>query len=75
MNDNDIKILIGQNIRIFRKLNDMTLDDLAGKLGCKNTSLSNYERGIQAISAVNLYKISEILNIPIEKFYKKNTTI
>lgn len=48
MNDNEIKTLIGQNIRIFRKLNDMTLDDLAGKLGCKNTSLSYYERGVQA---------------------------
>ena len=75
MNDNEIKKLIGTNIRIFRKLNNMTLDDLSEKLGCKYTSLSYYERGVQAISAVNLYKISEILNVPIEKFYKKNTTI
>lgn len=75
MNDNEIKKLIGTNIRIFRKLNNMTLDDLSEKLGCKNTSLSYYERGVQAISAINLYKISKILNVPIEKFYKKNTTI
>lgn len=75
MNDNDIKILIGQNIRIFRKLNNLTISDLSKKLGVKSVSLSYYERGLQAISAANLYKISEILNVPIEKFYKKNTTI
>lgn len=75
MNDNDIKILIGQNIRIFRKLNNLTISDLSKKLGVKSVSLSYYERGLQAISAINLYKISEILNVPIEKFYKKNTTI
>lgn len=75
MDDNEIKTLIGQNIRIFRKLNNLTLDELSKKIGCKNASLSNYERGTQAISAINLYKIAKTLNIPIEKFYKKNTTI
>ena len=68
--------IIGKNIRYFRKLyslnvEDMTQEKLAEIANVSTSLIGNLEskKTYQGISIYNLYKISEILDVPIEKFF------
>ena len=68
--------VIGKNIRYYRKLyslnvNDMTQEKLAEIANVSTSLIGNLEskKTYQGISIYNLYKISKILDIPIEKFF------
>ncbi len=68
--------IIGKNIRYYRKLyslnvEDMTQEKLAEIINVSTSLIGNLEskKTYQGISIYNLYKISKILNVPIEKFF------
>ena len=68
--------IIGKNIRYFRKLyslnvEDMTQEKLAEIANVSTSLIGNLEskKTYQGISIYNFYKISEILDVPIEKFF------
>ncbi len=68
--------IIGKNIRYYRKLyslnvKDMTQERLAEIANVSTSLIGNLEskKTYQGISIYNLYKISKILNVPIEKFF------
>ena len=82
MNYNDFmdeKILysiIGKNIRYYRKLyslnkKEITQEKLAELANVSTSLIGNLEskKTYQGISIYNLYKISKILEIPMEKFF------
>ena len=82
MNYNDFmdeKILysiIGKNIRYYRKLyslnkKEITQEKLAELANVSTSLIGNLEskKTYQGISVFNLYKISKILEIPMEKFF------
>ncbi|HCF49111.1 MAG TPA: transcriptional regulator [Syntrophomonas sp.] len=63
---------IGQNIARIRKSKGVTLEWVAGKMGRTPQWLSNIERNRRSIESTDLYKISQILGVDIENFFKDN---
>ena len=71
--------LIGKNIKYFRKLYNlevakMTQEKLAELTDVSTALIGNLEseKISQGISVYTLYKISQVLDTPIEKFFKNN---
>lgn len=71
-----MKLAIGENIRSFRKKNDLTQEELADRLGVTYQSISRWENGatypdlelIPAIAEVLAVTVDELLGMPqIEK--------
>ena len=76
--EKELYAIIGQNIRYYRKLysinyKDLTQEELAEIANVSTSLIGNLEskKTYQGISIYNLYKISKILNVPIEKFFIK----
>lgn len=67
---------IGKNIRYYRKLysltnKELTQESLAEIANVSTSLIGNLEskKTYQGISIYNLYKISQILEVPIENFF------
>lgn len=70
MTEQQIYKIIGQNIKKYRKLNKkLTQKELAEKSGICTSLIGGLESNNinQGISIYNLYKISKVLNISIDK--------
>ncbi len=73
-----MKLTIGENIRNFRKKNDLTQEAFADRLGVTYQSVSRWENGatypdlelIPAIAAALAISVDELLGIP--QIGKKN---
>ncbi len=68
--------IIGKNIRYYRKLyslnkREMTQETLAEIANVSTSLIGNLEskKTYQGISIYNLYKISKILEVPIDNFF------
>ena len=60
---------IVKNIKEYRKKSGKTQQDLADLLGKTSASISDLERGKVQISATELSRIADYLNIPINSFF------
>lgn len=58
---------IGKKIRIFRKMRNLTLDELALKIYKSKSTISKYEKGEIAIDIETLYDIADALMINVEQ--------
>lgn len=74
--DTDDKVLsheidksIGMRLKVRRSILGISQDKLASSLGVTFQQVQKYEKGANRISASTLYKISKILNIPINYFF------
>ena len=74
--EKELYMIIGKNIRYFRKLyslnkNELTQEMLAEIANVSTSLIGNLEskKTYQGISIYNLYKISKILEVPIEDFF------
>ncbi len=75
-NEKELYFTIGKNIRYYRKLyslnkKELTQESLAEIANVSTSLIGNLEskKTYQGISIYNLYKISKILEIPIEYFF------
>ncbi len=59
---------IGERIFSLRRTLNLTLQELAGRLGITHQQLQKYEKGINRISASRLLEIAHALNVPIGYF-------
>lgn len=59
-----------QTIRFFRNLRGLEQKDLAKVVGKTPTMICRYERGKAPITATDLQKIADFLQIPIEQFFE-----
>lgn len=73
----DINVIIGKNIKRYRKLYyvddvEMTQSMLAEKIGRSVSLIGALESKNlkQGISIYNLYKISKVLDVPVDKFFE-----
>lgn len=67
MND-DFCLKMGNNIKKFRKEQQMTLKELANKVGLTEATIQKYEAGnIKRVDIVMLAKIADALNVPPEE--------
>jgi transcriptional regulator with XRE-family HTH domain len=76
LNERELYTIIGKNIRYYRKLyslnkKELTQEALAEIANVSTSLIGNLEskKTYQGISIYNLYKISKILEVPIEKFF------
>lgn len=75
-NEKELYSTIGKNIRYYRKLyslnkKELTQEALAEIANVSTSLIGNLEskKTYQGISIYNLYKISKILEVPIENFF------
>ena len=75
-NERELYTIIGKNIRYYRKLyslnkKELTQEALAEIANVSTSLIGNLEskKTYQGISIFNLYKISKILEVPIENFF------
>lgn len=58
---------IGENIKYFRKEKGMKMNEMAEKLGITAVTLSGIENGKGAVRLDILEKISELLDVKVER--------
>lgn len=69
-NENIYKI-IGENIKLFRKKERLTLNDLSRKTGISPSFLSNIESGAKKATLLTFEKIAAALKVNITALFKK----
>ena len=61
-----MKLKIGENIKLYRKTNDITQEELAAMLGISCQSISRWERGICYPDLELMPQIAEILGVSVD---------
>ena len=56
---------VGEKIRLERKNNKITMEELGAKIGLTAQAISNYERGERRPSFKILSKIADVLDVPL----------
>ena len=72
LTENELKMIIGNNIKKYRKQKGLTQKELASLIGVTTPLLGALEsKNIsQGISNYTLYKIGKTLDIPVNKFFE-----
>lgn len=65
-----IDVLVGANIRHFRRLAEITQTELGVKIGVKFQQVQKYEVAQNRVSASRLWMIAETLDIDVGEFFK-----
>ena len=73
--ENKLKMIIGNNVKKYRKQNGLTQKELSKLIGVSTPLLGSLESKniIQGISTYTLYKISKVLNVSVDKFFTKTS--
>ena len=69
MNDN-IKHKLGRNIKVERIRKYLSQEQFAEMIDMSVSYVSKLEQGLTSPSAIALVKMSKVLNIPMEEFFK-----
>ena len=65
--------VVGNNIRRRRRELGFSQDTLAKALGISSQQVHKFEKGVNRVSAVRLYKLSQLLRMPMELFFRDKT--
>ncbi|MDR0273355.1 MAG: helix-turn-helix domain-containing protein [Clostridiales bacterium] len=74
MTKNEIRDLVGKNIRKERIARNISTDELASLLGHTPSSIGLIERGERGTSAFVLYNLSKIFGLPTEEFFSADSS-
>lgn len=61
------ELKIADNIRFFRKANNLTQEELSKQLGGSKNLVSNYENGISTPDIFTLVKLADIFGITLDE--------
>ncbi len=64
-----IKYKLGRNIKIERIRKDITQEEFAEKIDMSLSYISKLEQGLTSPTAMVLFKMSKVLDIPMEEFF------
>jgi len=67
---NPIDAQVGNRVRLRRMLVGMSQEKLGETLGLTFQQVQKYEKGVNRIGAGRLYRIAQILEVPINYFYE-----
>ena len=72
--DDDIIKTVAKNIRKYRKEKNVTQEQLAVDIGVSPEFYRKFEStlGSEGITLINVYRISVVLGVSIDKFFKEN---
>ena len=68
----NINLIVGNNIKLLRKENNLTQNELAQKLNYSNKAISRWESGEVIPDVATINKICEIFNVPISRIFEEN---
>ncbi len=73
--ENELKMIIGYNVKKYRKQNGLTQKELSKLIRVSTPLLGSLESKniIQGISVYTLYKISKALDVTVDKFFIKTS--
>ena len=66
---NPVDVHVGTRVRLRRQVLKMSQEKLGDQLGVTFQQVQKYERGANRIGASRLWKISDVLNVPINFFF------
>lgn len=66
-----VDVHVGQRLRVRRSLLGLSQEKLADALGITFQQVQKYEKGTNRVSASRLYKLSNILEVPVSYFFSK----
>ncbi|GGX66918.1 putative HTH-type transcriptional regulator [Litorimonas cladophorae] len=66
---NPVDVHVGARVRLRRKILRMSQEKLGEQLGVTFQQVQKYERGANRIGASRLWKLSEVLDVPVGFFY------
>ena len=69
MSSNPIDVHVGSRVRLRRNLLGFSQTDLGKMLGITFQQIQKYERGSNRIAASRLFKLSEVLVVPVSYFF------
>ena len=69
-NPNPIDVHVGNRVRMRRMLIGMSQERLARELGLTFQQVQKYEKGTNRISASRLYRMAQILGVPVQYFFE-----
>ena len=61
------ELKIANNIRFFRKANNLTQEELSKQLGGSKNLVSNYQNGISTPDIYTLVKLADIFDITLDE--------
>lgn len=67
---NPIDIHVGSRVRLRRVLIGMSQEKLGDQLGITFQQVQKYEKGTNRIGSSRLYKIAEVLGVPVAFFFE-----
>ena len=67
---NPIDIHVGSRVRLRRQLLKMSQEKLGEELGVTFQQVQKYERGANRIGASRLYRLSRVLDVPVQYFFE-----
>ena len=67
---NPIDIHVGSRIRLRRQLMKMSQEKLGDELGVTFQQVQEYERGANRVGASRLYRLSRVLEVPVQFFFE-----
>jgi transcriptional regulator with XRE-family HTH domain len=65
-----VDVLVGRNIRIRRIDKGLTQTELGKGIGVTFQQVQKYEQGINRVGGARLYKIADVLSLPISAFFE-----
>jgi transcriptional regulator with XRE-family HTH domain len=68
---NPIDIHVGSRVRLRRQLMKMSQEKLGVELGVTFQQVQKYERGANRVGASRLYRMSRVLEVPVQFFFEE----
>ena len=68
----DVKLKIGQRIKVLREKTEMSQKDLAYAADLDRSYIASVENGQRNVSIVNIEKIANALNVTLKEFFNDN---
>ncbi len=75
MNEKKIRIEFGQKVKYYRKLSNLTQNELSRKVNKTEETISNIERGITSINLEFIEELAIALNIKVVDFFENKEII
>lgn len=67
---NPVDIHVGTRVRLRRKVMKMSQEKLGNHLGVTFQQVQKYERGANRVGASRLWRMSQVLDVPVAFFYE-----
>ena len=75
MTRQELREIIGENIRIERKARNLSTDELAKLMEVSTSLLNLIERGKRSLTMHNSTKLSQIFSMPLDKFVERGENV